>query len=456
MLEIIDPTTERVLAELEEHSPERLREQVVAARRAQREWARIPLGERAAAIERFGSLVADRGEQLAALLTAEVGKPIVQARSELASLQDRLTYFIASTPLAVADELVHAEAGLEERIRYEPLGVVANVSAWNYPYFVGANVFVPALLTGNAVLYKPSELASLTGLRIAVLLREAGVPEAVFVPVIGAGGVGSALVEQPVDGIFFTGSHATGQRIARAAAGRMIPLQLELGGKDPVYVCEDVDVATAAAAVAEGAFYNAGQSCCAVERVYVHRRIAEPFLEAFVAAVAAYPVGDPTDERTYIGPLARREQLAVLEAQVADARRLGARLLCGGERRPGPGFFFEPTVLADVDHRMRVMREESFGPLIGVQVVEGDEEAASLMADTEYGLTAGVFTRERSRAEAILARLEVGSAYWNCCDRVSPRLPWSGRRNSGIGTTLSTAGIRAFVRPKAWHLREPQ
>jgi acyl-CoA reductase-like NAD-dependent aldehyde dehydrogenase len=229
-------------------------------------------------------------------------------------------------------------------------------------------------------------------------------------------------------------------------------VQLELGGKDPVYVCDDVDVPAAAAATAEGAFYNAGQSCCAIERLYVHRSIAAGFTDAFVETVRGYRAGDPTDEATYVGPLARREQLAVLEEQVRDAVEKGARLLCGGKRREGRGWYFEPTVLAGVDHSMRVMREESFGPVIGIQEVAGDDEAVERMNDTEYGLTAGVYTPDRARAERVLARVDAGTVYWNCCDRVSPRLPWTGRRHSGIGSTLSVLGIRAFVQPKAWHL----
>jgi acyl-CoA reductase-like NAD-dependent aldehyde dehydrogenase len=333
------------------------------------------------------------------------------------------------------------------------LGVVANISAWNYPYFVGSNVFLPALLTGNAVLYKPSEHATLTGLAIADLLYEAGVPRDIFVPVVGAGGAGRDLLAQDMDAIFFTGSYATGRKIAEAVAPRLLRVQLELGGKDPAYVCDDVDIAGAAAAVAEGAFYNAGQSCCAVERVYVHRRIADAFTDAFVEAVREYVVGDPTDERTFIGPLARGAQIAVLEDQVADAVRLGARLELGGARREGRGFYFEPTVLTGADHRMKLMREESFGPIIGIQEVDDDAEAVALMNDTDYGLTAAVYTPDRARAERILARVNAGTVYWNCCDRVSPRLPWTGRKHSGLGVTLSLAGIRAFVQPKAWHLR---
>ncbi|HEV2131119.1 MAG TPA: aldehyde dehydrogenase family protein [Longimicrobiaceae bacterium] len=459
MLQVINPATEEVLRELEEDTADTVRQKVEDARAAQPAWGRRPLAERLEPIQRFGRLVAEQQERLAGILTSEMGKPIRQSRNEISALQGRLEFFLEHTAAAIADEVVLRDVGdesspaMEERIRYEPLGVIANISAWNYPYFVGSNVFIPALLTGNAVLYKPSEHATLTGCAIAGLLHEAGIPREVFVPVVGAAAVGAALLEQEIDGVFFTGSHATGRRIAQAAAGRMIPVQLELGGKDPVYVCDDVEVKDAAAALADGAFYNAGQSCCAVERIYVHRRNAEPFVEAFLAAVRRFQVGDPTDEDSYIGPLARREQLAVLEEQVEDAVRQGARLLCGGKRREGEGYFFEPTVLTEVDHRMQVMREESFGPIIGIQVVRDDAEAIERMNDTHYGLTAGVYTPDLARAEALLSGVDAGSVYWNCCDRVSPRLPWTGRKCSGIGTTLSVAGIRAFVQPKAWHLR---
>jgi acyl-CoA reductase-like NAD-dependent aldehyde dehydrogenase len=200
--------------------------------------------------------------------------------------------------------------------------------------------------------------------------------------------------------------------------------------------------------------YNAGQSCCSVERIYVHEKVAAPFLDAFVAAVRAFKVGDPEDEGTYFGPLARTEQIAVLEAQVRDAVAKGARVLCGGARmsdRNGP--YFAPTVLTEVNHQMAIMREESFGPVIGIMPVPDDEQAIRLMNDTAYGLTAGVYTKDPVRARGILARVDAGSVYWNCCDRVSPRLPWTGRRNSGLGSTLSREGIRAFMQPKAWHLR---
>jgi len=272
---------------------------------------------------------------------------------------------------------------LDERITHEPLGVVANISAWNYPYFVGSNVFVPALVAGNAVLYKPSEFATLTGRHIADLLHASGVPEDVFVPVIGGGLTGAALLRQPIDGVFFTGSYATGAKIAASAGKRMIKVQLELGGKDPVYVCEDVDVKTTAAAVADGAFYNTGQSCCSVERIYVHESIHDVFVDAFVDEVRGYRVGDPEDEATYIGAITRRPQLDVLRRQVADAKRKGAKLLLGGAPIKRKGNWFAPTVLTDVDHSMLVMREESFGPIIGIQAVADDAAAIDQMNDTE-------------------------------------------------------------------------
>jgi acyl-CoA reductase-like NAD-dependent aldehyde dehydrogenase len=456
VLKVINPATEEPLAELEEDDTHTLVQKTAAARAAQPTWARTPLAERLAAIRHFGELLQSRRDTLAKTLTAEVGKPIRQSRNELTAMHGRIAFFLEHTAAAIEDEVVFLGSGpppLEERIRYEPLGIVVSISAWNYPYFVGSNVYLPALLTGNAVLYKPSEYATLSGLAMADLLHEAGVPSEIFQLVVGAGGTGRTLVEQDVDAVCFTGSYSTGRKVAAAVAPRLLRAQLELGGKDPAYVCDDVDVGTAAAALAEGAFYNAGQSCCAVERIYVHRRIAETFVEAFVNAVHALVVGDPLDERTDVGPLARPAQLEVLEAQVADAVAHGARLEFGGRRRAGRGYYFEPTVLTRVDHRMTLMREESFGPIIGIQEVGDDAEAVALMNDTEYGLTAAVYTRDRSRAEHILAQVNAGSAYWNCCDRVSPRLPWSGRRHSGLGTTLSVAGIRTFVQPKAWHLR---
>jgi acyl-CoA reductase-like NAD-dependent aldehyde dehydrogenase len=457
-MRIVNPANGEELTVLDDDSDDAIADKYRRARAAQGKWARRPYDERANVIRRFRDLVTERREHLASTLTSEVGKPITQSRNELAGLLGRIDFFLQHTARELEDEIVLSadQGGVEERIRHEPLGVVANVSAWNYPYFVGANVFLPALLTGNSALYKPSEFATLTGLEIEKALHESGVPRDVFVAVVGGGDVGRRLLEQKVDGVFFTGSNATGTKIAQALAPRMVRLQLELGGKDPAYVCDDVDPKAAAAATADGAFYNTGQSCCAVERIYVHERVFEPFLAAFVETVEGFRVGDPMDDATYIGALARRElQLAVLEDQVADATEQGGRVVTGGRRLDREGYFFAPTVIVDASHRMKVMRDESFGPIIGIMKVSSDDEALGLMNDTEYGLTASVYSASRARAESLLAELDVGTAYWNCCDRVSPRLPWSGRGSSGIGCTLSSYGIEAFLAPKAYHLRLP-
>lgn len=455
MFNVVNPAEGTAICELREDDAKELGRKFENAKAAQTDWARRSFEERAGVTRKFGQLLAAKRDDCARILSAEMGKPITQARREIDGVAGRLEYFLKKTRDVLEPETVFQDGKMTERILYDPLGVVGNISAWNYPYFVGCNVFLPALLTGNAVLYKPSEYASLTGIRIGELWAEAGLPAGVFQTVLGSGAVGAALLELPLDGIFFTGSYATGVRISQAAAPKLMRVQLELGGKDPTYVRSDADVVGAAKSLADGAFYNTGQSCCSVERIYVHASIYDGFAEEFVRETKTFVVGPPSDEKTYIGPLARKEQLAVLERQVQDAVAKGAKLELGGKRIAGNGYYFEPTVLTGVNHSMEVMREESFGPIIGIQKVSGDEEAVEKMNDTAYGLTAGVYTRSKEKAEEILAKVKAGSLYWNCCDRVSPRLPWSGYGHSGVGTTLSQHGIYAFLRNRAYHLASP-
>jgi acyl-CoA reductase-like NAD-dependent aldehyde dehydrogenase len=452
-LTISNPASGAVLATLPADDATSIAAKANAARAVQAAWAAMPLAQRIAIVRRFRDAVAVEHEALATTLTQEVGKPIAQARNELSGLLPRLDFFLDHAAAALADEVVFEDAAMRECISHVPLGLVANISAWNYPWFVSCNVVIPALLAGNVVLYKPSEYATLSGAHLVRLLHEAGVPPAVLEIVVGAGTAGAALLEQPIDGLFFTGSHATGTHITRALAGRLVKLQLELGGKDPSYVRADADAKAAAESLADGAMYNTGQSCCAVERIYVHKANYEAFVEHFLSAVDGFKAGDPMDEGTYIGAITRAPQLDVLDAQVADAKAKGATLRRGGHRLPGQSY--APTVFTEVDHSMALMLEESFGPLIGIQKVASDDEAVALMNDTRYGLTAGIYSRDESVARSLLARVNAGSVYWNCCDRVSPRLPWSGVGDSGVGLTLSTYGIQAFARTKAWHLRQP-
>ena len=453
-LSIFNPADGQLLTNVPADNPASVAAKATAARAAQPAWAATPLAQRKACVEKFRAGVVRDLDSLAAIMTHETGKPIKMSRNELNGLLGRIDFFLAQVEACSATETVFNDGGMTEQIQHIPLGVVANISAWNYPWFVGCNVILPALLTGNAVLYKPSEYATMTGLEIARLLHEAGVPQEVMVCLVGGGAVGGALLEQKIDGVFFTGSVATGARIAQAVGHRFIKMQLELGGKDPTYVCDDANPRNAAESLADGAMYNTGQSCCSVERIYVHEKIHDEFVAAFVETVKTFKTGNPLSEDTYIGAITREPQIEVLEAQVSDALAKGAQLLVGGQRGAGPGNWFEPTVFANVNHSMELMREESFGPIIGIQKVSGDEEAVRLMNDTRYGLTAGVYTPDQARAQALLAQVNAGSVYWNCCDRVSPRLPWSGHGDSGVGLTLSTYGIETFTRPKAWHLRQ--
>ncbi|MBO9674483.1 MAG: aldehyde dehydrogenase family protein [Sphingobacteriaceae bacterium] len=453
-MQIINPATEEIITSLEEDNSSTLQLKFDALKQAQPLWADKTLQERIAVITKFSDLLEAELEALALILTNEVGKPLQQSRNEINGARARIKWMLSNAEKYLSDEVMVDEPGLKEIIKYEPLGVICNISAWNYPYLVGVNVFIPALLSGNAVLYKPSEYATLTGLQIEKLLKKAGIPDPVFQVAIGAKETGSALLEMNFDGYFFTGSYKTGKLIYEKVASKMAPCQLELGGKDPLYVADDVaDIAAVAVGTADGAFYNNGQSCCAVERIYVHEKHYNDYLNAFVNEVKSWKSGLPLASDTYIGPLTRKEQIAVLENQVVDALNKGAKLLTGGKAVEGKGYYFEPTVLTDVTNDMLVMQEESFGPIIGIMKVKDDTEALMMMKDTDYGLTASVYTASQERAEKILAQLDAGSGYWNCCDRVSAALPWSGRKYSGIGATLSHQGLRAFTKPKGYHLR---
>ncbi|HTI89332.1 MAG TPA: aldehyde dehydrogenase family protein [Puia sp.] len=453
-MQIVNPATEEIIDEITEDTEVSVNQKFDLLKAGRRAWAARPVEERLAAIERFYESLETEKEVLAGTLTAETGKPLQQSYNELNGARARIRWFLDHSKRWLEEEWVVTEGATREKISYEPLGIIANISAWNYPYLVGVNVFIPALIGGNGVMYKPSEYATLTGLHIQRLLYRAGVPENVFQLVAGKGKAGEWLLQLPLDGYFFTGSYRTGRLIAEKVASKLVPCQLELGGKDPLYVMDDVeDINKVAAAALEGVVYNNGQSCCAVERIYVQEKVYDNFVKAYTEQVRKMVVGDPTDAATEVGPLSRPGQLEFLREQIADAVGKGAKLVYGGRRVGDKGYFIEPAVLVDVDHGMKLMKEESFGPVVGIQRVKDDAEAVELMGDTEYGLTAAVYSKSYERAEGVMRQLDTGTVYWNCCDRVSAGLPWSGRKHSGLGMTLSYQGIRAFVQPKAYHIR---
>ena len=453
-MQIINPATEEIIGEVMEDSEVSVKEKFNLLKGGQRSWSARPVEERLAVIGRFYESLDTEKKILAETLTAETGKPLQQSYNELNGARARIRWLLDHSARWLAEEWVVTEGATREKISYEPLGIIANISAWNYPYLVGVNVFIPALIGGNGVLYKPSEYSTLTGQHIQGLLHKSGVPAAVFQLVAGKGNVGELLLQLPLDGYFFTGSYKTGRAIAEKVASKLVPCQLELGGKDPLYVMDDVeDIDKVAAAALEGVVYNNGQSCCAVERIYVQDGIYDAFVKAYTEQARKMVVGDPTDAATEIGALSRREQLDFLLGQIDDAVGKGGKLLYGGRRVGVKGYFMEPAVLVGVNHDMRLMTEESFGPVVGIQRVKDDAEAVELMGDTEYGLTAAVYSASYERAEKVMQQLDTGTVYWNCCDRVSAGLPWSGRKHSGLGMTLSYQGIRAFVQPKAYHIR---
>jgi acyl-CoA reductase-like NAD-dependent aldehyde dehydrogenase len=453
-MQIINPATEEFIGEVTEDTQATAEGKYRKVKAGQRVWAVTPVEERLSCIQRFYAALEEEKGVLAETLTRESGKPLQQSINELNGARARIQWFLANEAKWLAEEWVVTEGATREKIVYEPLGVIANISAWNYPYLVGVNVFIPALLGGNGVLYKPSEYATLTGLHIQRLLYRCGVPEDVFSVVIGKGVAGEWLLQMPLDGYFFTGSYRTGRLIAERVAAKLVRCQLELGGKDPLYVMDDVkDIDTVAAAALEGVVYNNGQSCCAVERIYVQEGVYDAFVRAYVEQARRLVVGDPMEPETEVGALTRPGQLEFLLGQIDDAVGKGAKVLVGGRRMDRNGYFIEPAVLVDVDHGMKLMTEESFGPVVGIQRVKDDAEAVALMGDTEYGLTAAVYSASFERAERVMRQLDTGTVYWNCCDRVSAGLPWSGRKHSGLGMTLSYQGIRAFVQPKAYHIR---
>nr|WP_121271810.1 aldehyde dehydrogenase family protein [Pedobacter schmidteae] len=453
-MNIINPATAKIIAIVNEDDSKSLAHKYHLLKAGQVAWASRKLAERIVVIEKFYQLLDEEREHLAAVLTDEVGKPLQQSKNEINGARGRVRWMLDHAVQYLSDETVINSPELKELISYEPLGVICNISAWNYPYLVGVNVFVPALLAGNGVMYKPSEYATLTGLEIEKLLKKAGVPDDVFKVAIGARETGEHLLYMNFNGYFFTGSYQTGKYIYERVAPKMVPCQLELGGKDPLYVTDDVDnIAGVAAGTADGAFYNNGQSCCAVERIYVHEKVYDAYVDAFVKEVKSWKIGSPTEEGVYIAALTRKEQLGLLENQVKDALQKEARLETGGKVMNSEGNYFEPTVLTNVNHSMKVMQEESFGPIIGIMKVKDDQEAVKLMQDTPYGLTAAVYSVDMARAQQILSQIDSGTGYWNCCDRVSAGLPWSGRKHSGIGATLSHQGLRAFTKTKSWHLR---
>jgi acyl-CoA reductase-like NAD-dependent aldehyde dehydrogenase len=427
-----------------------------SARAAAKAFRSSTFADRSALCARAIESMEGASAQIAGDITAMMGKPLGQASGEIKGMAERARYMISIAEASLADLVLPPKQGFERRIVKEPLGVVLDLPAWNYPLLTAVNSVIPAVLAGNAVVVKHSPRSPLCGAHFARAFAAAGAPPGLVQFLDCDHPTSEKIVgDGRVDHVVFTGSIFGGHRIAQAAAHRFMHVGLELGGNDPAYVAADCDFAKTVESIVDGAIYNAGQSCCAVERVYVHRSIYSRFLEAAEPLVRAYVLGDPLDPKTTLGPLAQPSHPSKLEALVADARARGARILAGGKPTAvdGRGRFFEATLIADATHAMKLMKEEAFGPLLPVCPVDSDEEALSLMNDSELGLTASIWTSDRERANAMSKKLEFGTVYMNRCDALDPALPWTGVKNSGVGHSLSALGFDQLTRPKAIHFR---
>lgn len=425
---------------------------------AQRRWARVPVGESAAICARAVEWCVARAESLGAELTTQMGRPIAHTPFEITrGFQERARYMAGVAASALTDIEIEQTQQFRKFIRREPLGVVLVLAPWNYPWLTSVNAIVPALLAGNAVVLKMALQTPLVAERYAEAFAAAGLPAGVFQYVhVDHDQVARTIGDERVAFVAFTGSVAGGHAVQRAAADRFIGTGLELGGKDAAYVRADVAFDHAVENIVDGAFFNAGQSCCSVQRVYVDRGIYTRFVDAAVALANAYVLGDPRDPATTIGPMVRSDAAESVRHQVADAIRSGAKSLVEPSRfaaeKPGTAYL-APVILVNVGHDARVMREETFGPVMTVMPVAGDDEAIRLINDSRYGLTSSVWTTDADAALHIGERVETGTWYMNRCDYLDPALAWTGVKDSGRGCTLSRLGIETFTRPKSFHLR---
>ena len=457
-LTVDDPATGETACKLPLASAEEAHECARRARRAARAFAETTIDERIELCERFISVLGESTEAIALDITRQMGKPIREARAEVATTVERTRAAIELAPQVLAPERLGPRGGIEREIEHLPLGVVLDIAAWNYPLLTAVNVVVPALLAGNAVILKHSSRTPLCAGHFARAFAEAGAPTDLVSALIADHQVTAELIgDEEIAYVAFTGSVAGGRAISTAASGRFIDIGLELGGKDPAYVRADADVEAAAEAIADGAFYNAGQSCCAVERIYVDRKIHDRFVAAVIEEARRRPPADPRGEDCRLGAIAQPGQPEFIARQVEDAVGLGARLEIGG--RPatfdGCGRYFECTVLTGVTQDMDLMREETFGPVAPIAVVDGDEQAIERMNDSRYGLTASIWTRDVDSAHRLASRIEAGTVFLNRCDYVDPYLPWAGWKDSGVGMTLSRHGLLRLTRTRARHFRRP-
>lgn len=456
-IQLISPVDGRIYAERPYADAGQIEQALAVAATAQAQWRRRPLSERAAFCSAATDAMLAMRDEIVPELAWQMGRPVRYGAGELRGFEERARHMIAIAPKALAAVEPTAIAGFRRHIQRDPLGTVLVVAPWNYPYLTAVNTIIPALMAGNAVILKHASQTLLVGERFAEAFRRAHLPEGLFQNLLLSHEqtgkiIGSGRVQQ----VNFTGSVSAGAAMENAATGRFLGLGLELGGKDPAYVRADANLEHAVENLVDGSYFNSGQSCCAVERIYVDQALYPQFVERFVALTRQYVLGNPLEEATTLGPLINPAAADFVRRQIADALAQGAKALIDPQAFApdvAGSAYLAPQVLVDVSHQMSVMRDESFGPVVGIMPVADDEQAVALMNDSEFGLSASIWTRDLAAAEQLGNRIDTGTVFMNRCDYLDPALAWTGVKNSGRGVTLSSLGYEHLTRAKSFHLR---
>ena len=454
---VVSPIDGQELCRREYAKSSDIEQAVKAAKQAQAAWFASGLAERKAKIGAAIDWLVAHKDEVAAAITHSMGRPISQSPGEVKGLEERARYMLSIADTALADIVPEEKAGFKRFLRREPVGVVLVMAPWNYPFLTAVNAIVPALAAGNVVLLKHSSQTPQVAELFQAAFDAADLPVGVFQSLhLNHADTDALLQSDAVDFVAFTGSVNGGHQVQAAISKRFIGAGLELGGKDPAYVRADADVASAAENLVDGAFFNSGQSCCGIERIYVHASVYEAFVQAFVAVTQQYRLGNPTDANTNLGPMVRSSAADFVRAQIAEAVAQGAKSLVDEAAFPASQVgtaYLSPHVLVNVNHNMRVMREESFGPVVGIMAVQDDDEAIRLMNDSDFGLTASIWTQDALAAEALAGQIATGTVFMNRCDYLDPALAWTGVKDTGHGISLSELGYAQLTRVKSYHLR---
>ena len=454
----ITPVDGSIYQEIDYHTLDDVNETLKKAKEAQKEWAKTSISKRKEYIEKFIDILLSKSEDIAVELSYQMGRPVSYSILELRGLKERASYMASISQEALKPFYPEEKKGFERYILKEPLGVVAVLSPWNYPFLTSVNVIVPALLAGNAVILRHSTQTPLVAHRYKEAFDEAGLPKGLFSYLHLQHSDASVFMgDKRVDGVYFTGSVKGGYEVQKAIVNKFIPCGLELGGKDPAYVRADADVSYSAENLVDGSFFNSGQSCCGIERIYVHEDVYDEFVEKFVEITKEYKLGNPLEKGTTIGPMVKTSAANFVRGQIKEALSKGAKSLVEESLFPNSKEgtpYLAPAVLVDVDHSMSVMSEESFGPVVGIMKVKDDEEALELMNDSDYGLTASIWSKDKEAARELSGKIETGTVYLNRCDYLDPALAWTGVKDTGRGATLSMFGFDHVTKLKSIHFKE--